>query len=111
MRNSQRDVLDIMREAHRFAQSIGAVDEETVFFFGSLNTCIHLDIHSVTHIHIYLFAKISSPLKKRLKVFRHRLSSKSISQSSKEGRPPEITPENAKKMGVADIDDPSVYIK
>lgn len=47
MRNSQRDVLDIMREAHRFAQSIGAVDEETVFFFGSLNSRIHLDIHTV----------------------------------------------------------------
>ncbi len=27
-----------------------------------------------------------------------------------EGRPPEITLENAAKMGVAEIDDPSVYL-
>ena len=47
-------LLDVMREAHRFATSIGATDEE--------------------------------------------------------GRPPEITLENATKMGVAEIDDPSVYL-
>ncbi|CAJ1351124.1 unnamed protein product [Effrenium voratum] len=54
MRNSELSALDIMREAKRFAASIGALDEE--------------------------------------------------------GRPPEITPENAAKMGVAELDDPSVYI-
>lgn len=54
MRNSSLGKLEIMREAKRFAASVGALDEE--------------------------------------------------------GRPPEITRENAEKMGVADIEDPSVYI-
>lgn len=55
MRNSAHvPLLDVMREAHRFARSIGATDEE--------------------------------------------------------GRPPEITLENATKMGVAEIDDPSVHL-
>lgn len=56
MRNNSEEmsVLEIMREAQRFAASVGALDNE--------------------------------------------------------GRPPEITQDNAAKMGVADIDDPCVYI-
>ncbi|CAK9060604.1 DEAD-box ATP-dependent RNA helicase 31 [Durusdinium trenchii] len=54
MRNSTADLLEIMREAHRFARSIGATDEED--------------------------------------------------------RPPEITVENAQKMGVAEIQDVSVHM-
>lgn len=33
-----------------------------------------------------------------------------LRRKHQEGRPPEITPENAAKMGVAELDDPSVYI-